>query len=371
MGQILIQILYAGSEALSKVPDEFVTQRNTNANPPAFFLTLKSLLDQDLDDAIMTRLEKLYPRLQAWFNWFNTTQKGEVLGAYRWRGRNKESLTELNPKTLTSGLDDYPRASHPDNTERHLDLRCWLTLASLVLTELSQRLGLNSEKYQQTYMFLSDENVLDELHWSGASKRYSDYGLHTDKVVLRRDKNEVNSAGQIVQGQMKRVVLRKPAYGFVDSTFGYNSLFPLILQILPGDSLHLKHIILDIYNPNLLWTPYGVRSLAKTSPLYKAKNTEHDPPYWRGQIWMNINYLITKSLYYYGYQDERTDADTKMLAQQVYKELRQNLISMVYREYVRTGYIWEQYDDDSGKGKGCRPFNGWTALITLIMAEKY
>lgn len=63
--------------------------------------------------------------------------------------------------------------------------------------------------------------------------------------------------------------------------------------------------------------------------------------------------------------------ETKQLAQKVYKELRENLIQTVYKEYERTGYIWEQYDDNTGQGEGCKPFNGWTALITLIMAEKY
>lgn len=56
-----------GVEALAKVPEEFVIQRNTNANPPTFFLTLEYILrhqKSQLTNERLANLERLYPRFQ-------------------------------------------------------------------------------------------------------------------------------------------------------------------------------------------------------------------------------------------------------------------------------------------------------------------
>jgi len=58
-------------------------------------------------------------------------------------------------------------------------------------------------------------------------------------------------------------------------------------------------------------------------------------------------------------------------AGRIYHALRQNIISTIFSEYSRTGYLWEQYDPASGRGKGCHPFTGWTSLVVLIMAEQF
>ena len=63
----------------------------------------------------------------------------------------------------------------------------------------------------------------------------------------------------------------------------------------------------------------------------------------------------------------------------IYLPCRSNLIENMHRQYIRTGYIWEQYDDQQGSGKvsyivclmrvksaWCRP-DGLCHKITLMM----
>ncbi|XP_039607741.1 mannosyl-oligosaccharide glucosidase [Polypterus senegalus] len=362
-------------EARSKVPAEFIIQRNENANPPTLFLALQKLIGssgletKQLDKKTKDFLKRLFPRLQTWFEWYNTTQLGPVANSYRWRGRDKDTDLFLNPKTLTSGLDDYPRASHPSQDERHVDLYCWMTLISRIMTDIAKLLGEPYEIYERTYMSLSDSSVLEELHWSEQLKAFADYGNHTQSVILQREKVYIppgQPRHQLPTARLVRSVRKAPKLQYVNA-FGYISLFPFLLQVLQPDSPKLEHILKDIHDEQKLWTPFGLRSLSKSDPLYMKRNTEHDAPYWRGPIWININYLAIRALHYYA----NVDGPYKETAASLYQELRTNVVQNIYTQYTETGYVWEQYNDSSGKGQGSHPFTGWSALCVLIMAEDY
>ncbi|XP_022663582.1 mannosyl-oligosaccharide glucosidase-like isoform X2 [Varroa jacobsoni] len=357
-----------GDEARAMVPNEFIVQKSTNANPPTMFLAIQTLLDMMKRGEIPEDtgfISSAYPRLKAIFTYFQREQQGPISKSYRWRGRNPEIRTELNPKTLASGLDDYPRASHPTDNERHLDLRCWVALMAEVLADIGERIGLPEDsykEYKEIFAALKDNNDLNKQHWSPSGNQYSDFGLHTDDVMLVSQRPKPGEPSL----PMLRYTAKAPTERFVDQ-FGYVSLFPLIMRLLEVDSSQLGQMLSSLDDPTLLWTDFGLRSLSKDGKLYNARNTEHDPPYWRGNIWINMNFLVVRALKYYA----QIDGPHRNEARRLHNELQQNIVRNVIRQYHKSGYLWENYKDETGKGSGSHPFTGWTSLVVLLMSDQY
>ncbi|XP_042664250.1 mannosyl-oligosaccharide glucosidase isoform X1 [Tyto alba] len=352
-----------GEEARAKVPPEFLLQRSETANPPTLLLALQGLLPA----APLPYLRRLFPRLRAWYDWFNRTQAGPLPLTFRWRGRDPQPELFLNPKTLASGLDDYPRASHPSPEERHLDLRCWMALAARVLAEVAERLGEPAGPYRAAERALSDNGLLERLHWAPELGAFADYGNHSAAVGLRWQPAVPAAPGRPPPApRLVREVREAPRPRFV-AALGYVSLFPLLLQLLRPDSPRLPALLDAMRGERQLWTPFGLRSLSRDSPLYMQRNTQHDPPYWRGSVWVNVNYLALRALR--GYAE--AEGPQRERAAELYRDLRRNLVGNLYRQYAESGFLWEHYSDSTGRGQGCHPFAGWSALVVLVMAEDY
>lgn len=335
-----------GPEARSKVPAEFQVQYPHYANPTTLFLVLEALatkvqsgmLSDSETSSVKARLEALYPLLQRHYSWYRRTQAGDIKSydrtatsskeGYRWRGRTPRHI-------LPSGLDDYPRAQPPHPGELHLDLLSWIGLMSRSLITLSTVLDHPEDIKTYTKHLNGIVANLDDLHWSSTSKTYCDATID--------DYDE------------QSLVCHK----------GYISLFPLMLDLLPHNHPNIPHILSLLADPDHLWSPYGIRSLSASDPLYGT-----DENYWRSPIWINMNYLIVKSLH-----TLVTDTTTKTAApkktrdqaRKLYNELRVNLVDNVVKQWKQTGFAWEQYNPETGAGQRTQHFTGWTSLIVLIM----
>lgn len=191
-----------GEEARSKVPEEFWAQYPSNANPPTLTIAVTAFIDrllrheagsgpsaEDLGmgntqkplaastpqygssdanyylknhDAAISYLRSIYPPLRRHYDWFRTTQRGQIKAyarkarsrteAYRWRGRSKDHV-------LTSGMDDYPRAS-PHAGELHLDLISWMAFFTRTMKSIATFLG---EKDDQTYFSEVETAILGNM----------------------------------------------------------------------------------------------------------------------------------------------------------------------------------------------------------------
>ncbi|KAF2269219.1 glycoside hydrolase [Lojkania enalia] len=335
-----------GSEARSKVPDEFQVQYPHIANPPTLFLIVSRYLDilsgekkyighdsvyiSDAEVRKRTLLE-LYAKLRRHYEWFRKTQFGDVEThsipmasqgeGYRWRGRQKQY-------NYASGLDDFPRAEPPDISELHVDALCWVGVMAETLEKLAKATAINQDviEYQKHYKGIAQN--LEVVHWSKNRSMYCDTRIW------------------------------ESAHTYTCPP-GYVSLFPFMTGFLGPTHPNLNATLNLIYDPEELWTPHGVRSLSPTSTRYGTGDN-----YWRGPIWININYMIIERL---------LDLATKPgplqeRCRQIYKELRRNVVETVHKSWLETGYAWEQYGPHGGHGQRTQHFTGWTALVVKIMA---
>ena len=76
--------------------------------------------------------------------------------------------------------------------------------------------------------------------------------------------------------------------------------------------------------------------------FYQRENAPGDAPYWRGYVWAPINYLALQSLHHYAHSS-LTPPATAQRAQEMYSELRTNLLDTILGSYHQTGFYWEQY----------------------------
>lgn len=357
-----------GPELRSRVPEQFQVQSPEIVNPPTLMLVFTYLLENlqasatfgdvntpiDLDEVVSTAnnnnpglilvnnhellieyTKNIYPKLKTHFEWFRRTQKGyieefdrgEIQEGYRWRGRTLSHC-------LASGLDDYPRALPADVAELNVDLLSWVGVMARSMKMIAKLIDFDSDFLAFEKIELDIIENLDKLHWSEEKSTYCDLSVDDE------DENVY--------------VCHK----------GYISLFPFLTKLIPEDDTDkIKHIVDLIANPDELWTEYGIRSLSKADEYYRTNEN-----YWRSPIWININYLVLESLQHYKeVSAKHLSKDLEIKIGETYKQLRLNLVNNVFKQWEKTGFVWEQYDDETGASKGAKNFLGWTSTVILMM----
>ncbi|POS73918.1 mannosyl-oligosaccharide glucosidase [Diaporthe helianthi] len=349
-----------GPEARNRVPPQFQTQYPHHANPPTMLaLVLPALLKKVTSpssysghpsryvasrEAGRALIKELYPLFDRHFSWFRRTQAGDLnawprpdnhvlVESYRWRGRTPKH-------TLTSGLDDYPRANPPHPGELHVDALAWVGASSRALMQAAQVLGDKNAADVHREQMEAVQHNMDVLHWNENEKAYCDATV----------------VGHGASAQFQHVCHK-----------GYVSLFPLLMGLMRADHPHLPAMLDLLSDPHRMYSRQGLRSLSAEEHGYRK-----DEDYWRGAVWMNINVLAVQRLRAVGLEGhQRPPTAVQERALTIAAELRDRVVKAVYRNYQQTGFAWEQYDDKTGKGRHSRAFTGWTACVIMLMGLEF
>jgi mannosyl-oligosaccharide glucosidase len=143
-----------------------------------------------------------------------------------------------------------------------VDLISWIGMMTKSLKNIATFLEYEDDVKELTTIETAILHNIDDLHWSEKEKCYCDATV---------DDYEEN-----------KLVCHK----------GYISLFPFLTGLMDPNSDKLGDILNLLGDENELWSDYGIRSLSKADEFYGTGEN-----YWRGPIWINMNYLAIVQLY--------------------------------------------------------------------------
>lgn len=320
----------------------FLYQSEHEANPPTLLLALEFLMQStnsshpkypEMVEFLNSGVEA---KIVKWFQFFNQTQRNFETDndpqfkkpLFRWHCVEPCERGHI----MGSGLDDYPRADEFEEPIANIDLQVWMIVMVKTLNAIK---AYKQEAPDPVFVDL-EKALIDTLE---------EFKDPKDKYY----KDIVQDLKDSEPGKIKKKF---------NSHFGYVNLFPFLFGLVPPGSDSLKMIFALTIHPKGLWSEYGVRSLATVDKFFMRGEQ-----YWTEPIWMNINYLIVRAVVRYYPEEQGVD--------ELYKQLRSNLLRTVTLNFMKTYTFWENYSSISGKGQRSPAFYGWTSLVVLLISEMY
>lgn len=342
-------------------PDFWETQRSPNAptvqtsgltQPPVLTTAVRAICERDEDKgAALGFVHEVYPKLLAWHRWFRTARDpggtGLVAILHPWESgmdnstRWTEALARISPTDVPEykrrdrqhvAADERPMTGDYDRfmyligryREAAWDAQTIYQTAPFCVqdTFTSAILGRADEDLLSLAKLLGEPS--DEIEgWLGRTQHAFDARLWDEDAGLYYDFDL--RSGQGVRENTCATFL--PLYAGLASE----------VQAARLIETHLLNP--DEYAPDQ-HTRYFLPSAAKNSSYFEPKR------YWRGPVWLNINWLVVQGLRRYGYAEVAGTVTAHTL------------------ELIQQGGFAEYYDPRDGAPCGAHEFS-WSAALML------
>ncbi|RMF30883.1 MAG: hypothetical protein D6752_03275, partial [Candidatus Nitrosothermus koennekii] len=321
---------------------------STITNPPVHAIACYYIYKNAKDKGVVKEfLIKIFPKLVMYHDYLLTVRDPEQSGA----------VTIMHP--WESGMDNSPLWDEP--------------LKNIVIDELPKykRMDLKNIDPEQR----PDDKTYDKfIYLIHFMKKYNyDYKAIYNKYpfkvkgvgftsilyaaneyllkiadIIGADNSKIIKWQKLISGNFKKNFYNKGLYHnydliarkFIDKKT-YASFIPLYAGILDNNEASiLAELIGDARFCGLECHVSSIPSISRDSPEFSQKT------YWRGPIWININWMIYHGLKRYGFYDKA-------------KKLKDGII-----ELVENHGFYEYFDPYTGKGYGADNFS-WTAALLI------
>jgi glycogen debranching enzyme len=349
-------IVFHGSEAdYSPGPDVWASTRCADApevptsgitQPPVLATAARALHEIDPDPEF---LERILPAIESWHRWLHRERaldgSGLVAILHPWEAADNSprfdgALARLADKDAAETARSDRQ--HVDARERPTDrdYRCYLLIVERLRDCHYRPASLHDAPF--VYADLSFNSVLavaeDDLAWLWGE-------IGGDAGRARR------AAKRLRQALRQRWDDEGSVYGSLDeaeATETVDDLFPLYAGV--PDAYQARRLFDEaLWSPERFGpsreAPWAVTSVSKSSPAF-------DPVrYWRGPVWINVNWFLVRGLERLGMHSEA-------------EALRALTLQLV----DRFGFS-EYYHPASGRPLGSDSFS-WSAALTLDLLRR-
>jgi len=280
---------------------------------------------------VKEQFDKLKKYLE--YYWYNNLTH---LGLFRW------SVSWM------SGIDnDVTTSFSLPETIITADINAWLYLECRSATILASRLGKKNDEKIFKEKAKTLHQLVNDILWYEEMSSYSAYNLLTGTHHFHLGKGTESE--------------RVGYYAFQSCS----NLIPLYAQMADRKRaidmikkylLHEKHF----------WSPYGIRSLSKSSPYYNNAIFGNPPRFgehhrmtnsnWQGPVWTLLNYFMFHALIHYGFKKEA-------------EELVDKTMFLLASSLEKIGSFTENYDAETGQPLFAPGYGSWNILMDMMYQE--
>ncbi|ADI14082.1 amylo-alpha-1,6-glucosidase [Truepera radiovictrix] len=332
------------SAAAPSVPTSGLTQ------PPVLATAVRAIVERDPDQgAALTFLREVYGKLLAWHRWFYAARDPEGSGVvaliHPWESGmdNSTRFTGALARLTPTDVPTFRRRDqqHVAADERPVagDYERFMYLIGLYRDWRWDPEAL----FERAPFLIRDAFTTAILHRANEDllELATSLGEPTEEIAgwLARTRAGYSALWDEAAGLYFDLDLRAGAPVREDTCATFLALYAGLASEAQAARLaeHLRDP--DAYAPDAR-TRFYLPSAAKSSPYFEPRR------YWRGPVWLNINWFLVQGLRRYGYA---------ALAERVVNDT----LSLV----ARSGFA-EYYDPRDGSPCGARDFS-WSAALVL------